>query len=105
MDDGTVQIILAIIGLLGTAITAIVVPLIKAKYDAEKRSKIYEYIEIAVNAAEQILKVEDPTGEKRKQFVVDYLNDKGLKISVQDLNMMVEAAVNQLNMIQHQALE
>ena len=105
MDDGTVQVILAIIGLLGTAITAIVVPLIKAKYDAEKRSKVYEYIEIAVNAAEQILKVEDPTGEKRKQFVVDYLNDKGLKISVQDLNMMVEAAVNQLNIIQKQALE
>lgn len=105
MDAGLVQIILALIGLLGTAITAIVVPLIKAKYDAEKRAKVYEYIEIAVNAAEQILKVEDPTGQKRKQFVVDYLNDKGLKISVQDLNTMVEAAVNQLNMIQKQALE
>ena len=105
MDNGMVQIILAVIALMGTVITAIVVPLIKAKYDAEKRSKVYEYIEIAVNAAEQILKVEDPTGEKRKQFVVDYLNDKGLKISVQDLNMMVEAAVNQLNIIQKQALE
>ena len=105
MDDGLVQIILALIGLLGTAITAIVVPLIKAKYDAEKRAKVYEYIEIAVNAAEQILKVEDPTGQKRKQFVVDYLNNKGLKVSMQDLNMMIEAAVNQLNMIQKQALD
>ena len=100
-----VQIILAIIGLLGTAITAIVVPLIKAKYDAEKRAKVYEYIEIAVNAAEQILKVEDPTGQRRKEFVVDYLNSKGLKISLQDLNMMIEAAVNQMNMIQKGALE
>ena len=105
MDDGMVQIILAIIGLLGTAITAIVVPLIKAKYDAEKRAKVYEYIEIAVNAAEQILKVEDPTGQRRKEFVVDYLNSKGLKISLQDLNMMIEAAVNQMNMIQKGALE
>ena len=105
MDDGLVQIILALIGLLGTAITAIVVPLIKAKYDAEKRAKVYEYIEIAVNAAEQILKVEDPTGQRRKEFVVDYLNSKGLKISLQDLNMMIEAAVNQMNMIQKGALE
>ena len=105
MDDGVVQIILAIIGLLGTLITAILVPWIKTKYDAEKRAKIYEYVDIAVNAADQILKVEDPTGEKRKQFVVDYLNDKGFKISMKDLDMIIEAAVNQLNMIQKQALE
>ncbi len=105
MDDGVVQIILAIIGLLGTVITAILVPWIKIKYDAEKRAKIYEYVDIAVNAADQILKVEDPTGEKRKQFVVDYLNDKGFKISMKDLDMIIEAAVNQLNIIQKQALE
>ena len=104
MDQGLVQIVLAIIGLLGTLITAIAVPLIKAKYDAEKRAKIYDYIKIAVGAADQILKVEDPTGEKRKQFVVDYLTEKGLKITMEDLNMMIEAAVQQLNIIQQQAM-
>lgn len=105
MDNGIVQIILAVIALLGTVITAIVAPYIRAKYSAEKRQEIYEYVEIAVKTAEQILKKHDPDGSKRKEFVLRQLNDKGFKINEDELNMLIEAAVQELNTVVNEALE
>lgn len=105
MDDGLVQIILALIGLLGTVLTALVVPLIKLKYDAAKRARISEYVDITVGAADQILKINDPTGEKRKLFVINYLESKGFKINSKDLDLMIESSVQMLNLFQKQALE
>lgn len=99
MDNGTIQIILAIIALLGTIITAVVAPYVKSKYTEAKRNEIYCHVEIAVLAAEQILKIQDPDGSKRKQYVIDFLNSKGFKLSPQELDTIIEAAVKELNFI------
>lgn len=99
MDNGTIQIILAVIALLGTIMTAVVAPCIKSKYTESKRNEIYRYVEIAVLAAEQILKIQDPDGSKRKQYVIDFLNSKGFKLSPQELDTIIEAAVKELNFI------
>ena len=98
MDNGIIQIILAVIALLGTIMTA-VVPYVKSKYTEAKRNEIYRYVEIAVLAAEQILKIKDPDGSKRKQYVIDFLNSKGFKLSPQELDTIIEAAVKELNFI------
>lgn len=99
MDNGTIQIILAVIALLGTIMTAVVAPYVKSKYTESKRNEIYRYVEIAVLAAEQILKIQDPDGSKRKQYVIDFLNSKGFKLSPQELDTIIEAAVKELNFI------
>ena len=100
MDDGTLKIILAVISLLGTIVTVVLVPYIKSKTTEKQRDNIYTLISIAVSAAEQVLKIEDPSGEKRKRYVVEYLNSKGIKISEDDLDVFIEAAVKDLNLIQ-----
>lgn len=104
-SDGIVQITIAAITLLGTIITVVIAPLIVAKYSKEKRAEIKEYVDAAVAAADQILKIEDPSGTKRKAFVLQKLNEKGFKINESDLNILIEAAVKQLNIIQNKALE
>ncbi len=101
MDNGMVQIILAIIALLGTITTVLIAPWIRAKYSAEKRAEILDYVNAGVLAAEQIFKVSDPTGKLRKAFVLKFLNDKGFKISEDEINILIEAAVKELNLIQN----
>ena len=90
---------MALIGLLGTVITVVLVPYLKCKTTEKQRNNIYTLVMFAVRAAEQILKIEDPTGKKRKQYVVEYLNSKGMKINENDLNIFIEAAVKELNVI------
>ena len=99
MDNGMVQIILAVIALLGTIVTAVVAPYVKSKYTEAKRNEIYRYAEIAVLAAEQLFKIHDPNGSKRKEYVVEFLNSKGFKLSPQELDTIIEAAVKELNFI------
>jgi Na+-translocating ferredoxin:NAD+ oxidoreductase RnfG subunit len=45
MDNGTIQIILAVITLLGTIMTAVVAPYVKSKYTEAKRNEIYRYVD------------------------------------------------------------
>jgi type II secretory pathway pseudopilin PulG len=104
VNEGIVQIILAVIALLGTVITAIVAPYIRAKYTAEKRQEAYEYVTIAVRAAEQVLKAIDPSGEKRKAYVLAFMDQMGLKVTDDELDVMIEAAVKELNLITSEVL-
>ena len=67
MDDGMLKIILAVISLLGTIVTVVLVPYIKSKTTEKQRDNIYTLISIAVSAAEQVLKIEDPSGEKKEK--------------------------------------
>lgn len=58
--------------------------------------KLRDLVETFVNAAEQLLKDEDPTGEKRKEYVVNQLHL--LEIEATGLvNAMIEDEVFRLN--------
>lgn len=94
------DVIVALIGLLGAVLTVVIVPLVRSKTTEKQRENIYTIIKSAVWAAEQILKREDPTGEVRKQYVIDYLLGKGVKLDLADLDVMIEAAVKELNLAQ-----
>lgn len=60
-----------------------------------------ETCNVVVNAVEQIAKVNGWTGEKKKSeaisYVVKMLNKKGLNIDTEEINLMIEAAVNGLS--------
>lgn len=65
---------------------------IATKKDHELESIIYQF----VNAAEQMYKEEDPTGEMRKDYVINRLHTLNIKIT--DLiNAKIESAVFNLN--------
>ena len=104
MDNGIVQIILAVMTLLTTIITVVFGPYMKAKYSEIKRAEIEGFIDKAVKTAEQILKLYDPDGTKRKAFVLEQVNKKGFKITEDELNIIIESAVKDLNIIQDSLL-
>lgn len=94
------QIILAIIALLGTIITAVVVPLIKQKTTDKQQQNIAQWVKIAVIAAEQIIKGPDQ-GEKRYDYVIEWLKKHNIALDnaevMAQVELLIEAFVAELN--------
>lgn len=86
------SIVNAVIALLAAVVSTFLVPWIKGKVEAQKLEKIMDWVTIAVSAAEQIYK-ESGMGEKKKQYVLDFLEDKGLTVDINSVDAMIEAAV------------
>jgi LL-H family phage holin len=80
-------------------ITRYVVPWIKAKTENEVMSTIIDLVAQAVLAAEQCHQAEP--GPERKaivtKFIKTILEQKNLALSDEELDMMIEAAVKQMN--------
>lgn len=86
------SIVNAVITLLAAVVSTFLVPWIKGKVEAQKLEKVADWVTIAVSAAEQIYK-ESGMGEKKKQYVLDFLEDKGLTVDINSVDAMIEAAV------------
>lgn len=86
-------VVLSIISIL---VTGVVIPLLKQKYGKEKINNALEVVKIAVNAAEQIYSKRGQ-GDLKKEYVIQNLKEKGIKISEDELDMMIEACVLELN--------
>lgn len=89
-------IIKIIIPILGAIVTYMIVPFIMQKTSKEQRENIVYWVKIAVAAAEQMKDaglIEIP----KKQYVVDFIREKGFKITEEDLDAIIEAAVKELN--------
>ena len=99
MTDLT-PIVNAVIALIAAIVTTFLIPWIKSKIDAAKLAQIVEWVGIAVRAAEQIYN-ESGMGEKKKQYVLDFLADKGFTLDHDSINAMIEAAVKELNIEQN----
>lgn len=99
MTDLT-PIVNAVIALIAAIITTFLIPWIKSKIDAAKLAQIVEWVGIAVRAAEQIYN-ESGMGEKKKQYVLNFLADKGFTLDPNSINAMIEAAVKELNIEQN----
>lgn len=78
------------------ALAAVALAYLKNK--SNKDSQIDAWVKIAVQAAEQAYK----TGmtQDRKQYAMDVLSKKGLKLNWSEVDMMIESAVNQLPPVQ-----
>ena len=97
----TEQIIDIVIKLVAILLMAYVLPAFKewltTKIGEEKAAKLAEYIEKFVQAAEQMYKETDETGELRKQYVVDQLKKLGYIIT-DEINARIESEVFEINL-------
>ena len=89
------KIVVALIGLLSTIITAFLAPYLKAKMDVEKVNKLGELSKRFVYAAEQLIGKGE--GEKKKAKVQDWLKEKGYDVSLDEVDSAIEAAVKEMN--------
>lgn len=91
-----VKIGTALIALIGAIITYIIVPFLKSKTTKEQRDNTVFWVQIAVNAAEQIYQGKGQ-GKLKKEYVLEFLNSKGIKITIEQLDILIESAVYELN--------
>lgn len=97
--DLFVKVVLGLLGLAGIwALTKLSAHL-KIKAEAAQATELDKLIYQFVACAEQILKGVDENGTLRKQYVVNLLEELGIKVS-EEINARIEAAVYQLNMEQ-----
>lgn len=90
------QIALALISIIGALITYVLVPYLRTQTTEAKRKKMWNWVLVAVQAAEQLYK-SPGAGQDKKAYVLDKLNQKGIKIDAAQLDLLIEAAVYQLN--------
>lgn len=99
MDDKLFEIILALIPIIGIAISSFLIPWLRANTNATKLDEITKWITFAVKAAEQII-LGDKMGAEKKAFVVDYimglLEKKKIKLTEEQLDILIEAVVLEL---------
>lgn len=95
MTDIT-EIIGAVISLAVALISTFLIPLIKQKIDAQKLEKWTSLVEIAVSAAEQIYNT-TKAGTEKKNYVRNWLNEKGITYDEKTIDALIESAVNKLN--------
>ena len=95
------QIIDIVIKLLAIILVAYVLPELKKwlaiKIGDEKATKLAEYIEKFVKAAEQMYKDSDATGEMRKEYVMEQLRRLGYVIT-DEINARIESEVFEINL-------
>ena len=87
-------IVEALIALVSLIITGFLIPYLKQKLTNEKREKLRGWVNIAVAAAEQLMK--NKSGLEKKEYVVALLLSKGLVFDVDEVTAMIEAEVYKL---------
>lgn len=88
----------AVMALVAVLITVYLIPWIKSRTTEQQREEINVWVKIAVQAAEQLCNSGKlGNKEEKKQYVVDFLAQKNLKIELTELDKMIEAAVLEIN--------
>lgn len=96
MNIDITQIVVAVIGLLSVVVTSVVVPLLKKKLGSEKLAELQIWVEIAVHAAEQIFS-DTGMGKQKKEYVLEFLREKGFDVDDKAIENAIEAAVYDMN--------
>ena len=84
-----------ILTVLFALVTLYVIPWIKSKVTAEELADIIKWVKIAVQAAEMIYK-ESGMGKAKKDYVLTFLADKGIKYDEKQIDSLIESAVLEL---------
>jgi hypothetical protein len=90
------NVLLFIISVWGAVFSLIIAPYIKSKLNTAELEKIKYWAEIAVRFYEDNIKGTG-LGEQKKIMVIDFLENKGFSVSESELDMVIDAIVNQLN--------
>lgn len=94
MNIDYTELLQAIIALLATLITTFVIPLIRKKLTAEKTEELKKWVGVAVKAAEQLYG--SKTGQQKKEYVLNFLLEKGVVFDASEVVAMIEAEVYKL---------
>jgi hypothetical protein len=96
------QILMLVITLIGVLLTRLVVPWLKLKIGNEELKDVEKWVTVAVTAAEQ-MKVAGllPDGQQKKDYVLEFVKDKGITITDEELDALIEAAVYEINKAKH----
>ena len=89
------EIFAAVIELLVALAVALLIPYIKNQISAEKLENTLNYVDIFVEAAEQVFEITD--GEEKFAFVFDKLREKGIELDNDELEAAIESAVLRLH--------
>ena len=85
-------IIEAIIALIVALVSVFLIPWLKTKIGENKLAEIMTWVQVAVEAAEQLYK-ESGQGAKKKQYVLDFLASKGFTLNEDEIDKLIESAV------------
>lgn len=91
-----VNVMYVVLSIVSVLVSGLLIPYIKSKTKKEDREYILSLVEIAVNAAEQIYR-ESGMGKEKKQYVLNYLESKNIKVSMLELDGLIEASVMEIN--------
>lgn len=86
-------VIEAVVALLLAVLTYILIPWLKSKYAAQQTADLLRWVDIAVAAAEQTMRL----GAVKKDFVSEFLRSKGYSVNETELDAAIEAAVLKLH--------
>ncbi len=102
MSNTMYQILMLVITLIGVLLTRLVVPWLKLKIGNEELKDVEKWVTVAVTAAEQ-MKVAGllPDGQQKKDYVLEFVKDKGITITDEELDALIEAAVYEINKAKH----
>lgn len=89
-------IVNAAIALIGAGVSVFLIPWLKSQTTEAQRKELTAWVKIGVAAAEQLYKGAG-RGEEKKQYVIDFLKQKGFKVDEESVINAIEAAVKQLN--------
>ena len=95
----TVEIITnVIIPVVGALLVYFLIPYIKERTTKEQRDNMCFWVKVAVNSAEMIF-AEKGQGKLKKEYVLEFLNNRGFNITAHELDVLIEAAVKELNIV------
>lgn len=75
--------------------TTFVIPYIKAKIGDEKFTELQKWVKIGVQAAEMIFK-KSGMGTVKKEYVIEFLKQKGYTLDTETISNLIESAVLEL---------
>lgn len=93
-------IALSAIALIAMIIAVKVIPLIKERFSSQQIDTIYQWVKIAVKAAEQLCKDHRLDPDERLNYVKEYISslllEYGFTIDFDKIEKMIEAVVSEL---------
>lgn len=95
MNVDITPIVSAVIVLLSALISVFLIPYIRSCTEASRLAEIEKWVQIAVAAAEQLYT--SAQGEKKKNYVLNFLTDHGYDVDFNEINSLVEAEVLKLH--------
>ena len=99
MNELTFDLLKIVISVCAAIITVYAVPYLKTLKEDRRYAQILDMVEVAVRAAEQTIKGAGKGVEKKKEvesIIYAWLMEKGIEITPEQLNNLIECCVYQL---------